>query len=65
VLPVDGDLDVDAEHAGQDGGGKFDGELEQGGRAGLARADAEQAEPFAEPVGTDGAAGLSTREQPS
>jgi hypothetical protein len=65
VLPLDGDLDVDAEHAGQDGGGEFGGELEQRGRAGLAWPDPEEAEPLAESVGADGAAGLSSGEQPS
>ena len=38
VLPGHGDVDMDAEHAGEDGGGEFGGELEQGGGAGWAGA---------------------------
>ena len=64
ALPGDGDVDVDAEHAGEDGGGEFGGELEQRGGAGLAGSDAELAEAFAEPVGADRAAGLPAGEQP-
>jgi hypothetical protein len=41
--PGDGDADVDAEQAGEDGGGQAGGELEQRGRAGLPGADAELA----------------------
>jgi hypothetical protein len=41
VLPGDGD--VDAEHAGEDGGGEFGGELEQGGGAGWPGPDADLA----------------------
>src|SRR6266566_146931 len=33
VLPGNGDVDVDAEHAGEQGGGQFGGELEQRGGA--------------------------------
>jgi hypothetical protein len=40
-LPGGGDLDVDAEHAGQQGGGKLGGQLEQCRRACLAGVDAE------------------------
>ena len=65
VLLLDGDLDVDVEDAGQDGGGEFGGELEQRGRASLAGVDPDEAESFAESVGADGATGLSTGEQPS
>src|SRR5260370_25360275 len=65
VLPGDGDLDVDAEQACQDGGGEFGGELEQCRRAGLPGPQAELAEPFAEPVGADRAAGLPAGEQPA
>ena len=64
ALPGDGDGDVDAEHAGQDGGGQVGGELEQRGGAGLAGVDAELAESFGELVGADRAAGLPAGEQP-
>ncbi|MFE9476195.1 hypothetical protein ACFYOR_34905 [Streptomyces griseofuscus] len=40
-LPFDGDGDVDAEGAGEDGGGQLGGELEQRGRAGFREPDAE------------------------
>src|SRR6266568_952129 len=64
ALPGDGDVDVDAEHAGEDGGGEFGGELEQGGGAGWAGADADLAEAFVEPVGADRLAGASAGQQP-
>jgi hypothetical protein len=41
VLPGDGGFDVDAEHAGEQGGGQFGGELEQRSGACLAGLDAE------------------------
>jgi len=65
VLPLGGDLDVDAEHAGQDGGGELGGELEQRGRSGLGGADTEQAKAFAESVSADGSARLSARKEPA
>jgi hypothetical protein len=65
VLPGDGDLDVDAGQARQDGGGELGGELGQRRRAGLPGPQAELAEPLAEPVGADGAAGLAAGEQPA
>lgn len=34
ALPGHGNVDVDAEHAGEDGSGELGGELEQGGGAG-------------------------------
>jgi hypothetical protein len=55
---------VDAEHAGEDGGGEFGGELEQGGGAGWSGADADLAEAFVEPVGADRLAGASAGQQP-
>src|SRR6266704_3869154 len=64
ALPGDGDVDVDAEHAGEDGGGEFSGELEQGGGAGWSGADADLAEAFVEPVGADRLAGASAGQQP-
>src|SRR5712691_5999631 len=64
ALPGDGDVDVDAGHAGEDGGGEFGGELEQGGGAGWAGADADLAEAFAEPAGADRLAGASAGQQP-
>jgi len=53
ALPGDGDGDMDAEQAGQDGGGQVGGELEQRGEAGLAGADAELAQAFGELEGAD------------
>jgi hypothetical protein len=64
VLPGDGDVDVDAEHAGEQGGGQLGGELEQGGGACLAGLDAEVFEALPEVGGADRAAGLSAGEQP-
>jgi hypothetical protein len=64
VLPGDGDVDVDAEHAGEKGGGQFGGELEQRGGACLAGLDAEVLKPLAEVIGADRAAGLPAGEQP-
>jgi hypothetical protein len=55
---------VDAEHAGQDRGGEFGGELEQGSGAGWAGVDADLAEAFAETVGADRLAGASAGQQP-
>lgn len=55
---------MDAEHAGQDGGGQVGGELEQRGGSGLCWAQAELAESFGELVGADRAAGLAAGEQP-
>lgn len=59
ALPGDRDRNVDAEQAGQDGGGQVGGELEGGG-AGLAGADSD----LAEPLGADGPSGLAAGEQP-
>ena len=64
ALPLDGDVDVDAERAGQDGGGQLGGELEQGGGAGLGRADPEAAQALGQPVAADRPAGLAAGEQP-
>src|SRR6266496_4088116 len=58
------DVDVDAERAGQDGGGQLGGELEQGGGAGLGGADSEAAQALGQPVAADGPAGLAAGEQP-
>lgn len=63
-MPGDGDFDVDAEHAGQEGGGKFGGELEQRGGACLAGLDAEGFEALSEVGGVDRAAGLAAGKQP-
>src|SRR5437763_635310 len=57
VLPRDGDLDVDAEQPGEDGGGKFGGEAEQCGGAALRGAQSELAQAFGELVGADRLAG--------
>ena len=64
-MPGDGDVDVDAEHAGEDRGGEFGGELEQGGGAGWAGLDADLVEPFAEAVGADRLAGPPAGQQPA
>jgi hypothetical protein len=64
ALPGDGDAVVDAEQAGEDGGGQVGGELEQRGGSGLPGADAELAQAFGELVGADGLPGLATGEQP-
>src|SRR5271165_6194468 len=63
-LPLDGDADVDAEHARQDGGGQVGGELEQGNGTSLAAVDADVAESLAEPGGADRLAGPAAGEQP-
>jgi hypothetical protein len=63
-LPGDGDGDVDAEQAGQDGGGQVGGELEQCGGAGLAGIDAVLAEALGQTVGADQASGLAAGKQP-
>jgi hypothetical protein len=54
---------VDAEHAGQQRGGQVGGEVEQGGRPGLAGVDAELAQSFGDAEGADGAAGLAAGER--
>src|ERR1039457_5343561 len=64
ALPGGGDVDVDAEHAGQDGGGDRGGEREEGGRAGLPGPDADLAEAFAELVWADRLARASAGQQP-
>ena len=56
---------MDAEHAGEQGGGQFGGELEQGRGTGLSGTDPEVAEPFGELVGADGPAGFASGKQPS
>jgi hypothetical protein len=48
LLPLGRDLDVDAEGLGQDCGGDFGGQGEQGGAAALPRADPEGVEPLGE-----------------
>jgi hypothetical protein len=55
---------VDADHAGQDGGGQVGGELEQGCGACLDAADADLAQALAELVGADWLGGLAAKEQP-
>src|SRR5512135_158027 len=64
VLPGDGDVDVDAEQAGEQGGGEFGSELEQGGGAGWSGADADLAEAFADPVGADRLSRTPAGQQP-
>ncbi len=58
MLPGDGNVDVDAEHAGEQAGGEFGGELEQCGGARLAGLDAEVFEALPQVGGSDRAAGL-------
>ena len=64
MLPCDGDVDVDAEHAGQDGGRDLGGELEQGGGAGWPGLDADLLEALGEAVGADGLAWAPAGQQP-
>ena len=64
ALPLDGDLDVDAEHAGEDRGGDLGGEGEQGGGAGLAGVQADVLQPGSEAVAADGLSGAAAGEQP-
>src|SRR5664280_606633 len=64
ALPGDGDGDVNSEHSGEQGCGKFGGELEHCRRAGLAGAQSELSEAFAELVGAERTAGLPAGEQP-
>jgi transposase len=54
LLPGDGDLDVDAERAGEDGGGDLRGEAEQRGGAVSASVDADLLESLAEVIGAEG-----------
>lgn len=61
---MDGDLDVDAEHAGEDRGGDLGGEGEQGGGSGLAGVQADVLQPHSETVVADGLAGASAGKQP-
>ncbi len=46
ALPGDSNVGVDAQGAGEDGGGDLGGELEERGAACLAGTDAEVAEPL-------------------
>jgi len=55
---------VDAQHAGEQGGGQFGGELEQRGGACRAGLGAEVFEALPEVGGADRAAGLASGEQP-
>src|SRR6266699_3363032 len=64
ALPSDGDVDVDAEHAGEQGGGEFGGELEQRGGARLAGLDAEVFEALSQVGGSDRAARLPAGNRP-
>jgi hypothetical protein len=73
LLPLDGHLDVDAEHAGQDRGGQLGGEMEQRCGAGRPWVDADLGKPFGAPAGADrrpgncsdpGAGRLPRRERP-
>src|SRR5262249_5985625 len=64
VLPGDGDVDVDAEHAGQDGSRDFGGELEQGGGPGRPGGDADLMQASGQVAGADGVAGASAGQQP-
>ena len=64
ALPGHGDGDVDAEHAGEDGGGQVGGELEQRGGAVSGGLESELAESLGECVRADRAPGLPAGEQP-
>src|SRR6202171_6278875 len=62
ALPGHGDGDVDAEHAGEDGGGQVGGELEQRGGAVSGGLESELAESLGECVRADWAPGLPAGE---
>lgn len=64
ALPCDGDVGVDSEGAGEDGGGDLGGELEERGAAGLAGTDAEVGEPLGQARGADRPSGLASGEEP-
>jgi hypothetical protein len=57
-----GDLDMDAEHAGEDGGGDLGGEGEQSGGAGLTGVQADVLQADSEPVVADGLSGAAAGE---
>jgi hypothetical protein len=63
-LPGHGDGDVDAEQAGEDGGGQVGGELEQRGGAVSRGLESESAESLSEGVRADRAPGLPAGKQP-
>ncbi|WP_244461572.1 MULTISPECIES: hypothetical protein [Rhodococcus] len=62
-MPLDGDVDVDAERAGEDRGRQFGGQLEQGGGAGFGEADPEPTQALSESVAADRPAGLAAGEE--
>src|SRR5271166_1266656 len=64
MLPGDGDFDVDSEHAGEDGGGQFGGQSEQGGRAVLPGVEPDSLQALAELIVAERVAGAFTREEP-
>ena len=64
LLPLDRDLDVDAERLGQDGSGDLGGQGEQGGAAALPWADPDGVEPLGERVLGERASGPVPGEQP-
>ncbi len=64
LLPFDGDADVDAEEAGEDRGGEFAGELEEGGGSGLAGLKPDLVEAFGQPEGAGWLAWSAAGEQP-
>ena len=64
LLPLDGDLDMDAQRLGQYGGGNLRGQGEQGGAAALPGADPECMEPQAERIWGQRRSWLAAREQP-
>ena len=61
---MDGGVDVDPEHAGEDRGGKLGGEGEQCCGAGLARVQADVLQPVSEAPAVEGMAGTSAGERP-
>ena len=64
ALPGHGDGDVNAEHAGEDGGGQVGSEMEQRGGAVSGGLESELAESLGECVRADRAPGLAAGEQP-
>jgi hypothetical protein len=63
TLPVDGDVGVDAQGAGEDRGGDLGGELEERGAAGLVGADPELVQPLRQLCGADRSSGLTFGEE--
>lgn len=64
VLPLDGDLDVNAEHPGEDRGGDLGGEGEQGGGPVLLGPNVDLVQPLTDLAVAERPAWLSAGEEP-